>query len=315
MFLGYSNLIKKRILPVIHQTGIDSVAIAKYGEQPWDEEYQICQLPVACFDSYEDGIKGFDGNLVYISTVNSTHVALAEQCLKKGWHVIIDKPATLTEKEAIRLVEMAENNHLLLAESTVYLEHPQLGLIKEVFKKNDDAPKLLTVHFTMPPFTANNFRYYKSLGGGAINDTAPYAVSISRYLFDEIPDEVSVSLDEKTDEVDIEYSLLMKYRSGKCMIGHFGFNTEYMNQIMVIGNRTNVAVNRIFTIPDDMENELQVRHLNESSVVKAPKGNTFSLYLKRICELLYKHEYRCEYESLLKDAKVRQMMKNKLNKQ
>ena len=305
MFLGYSNLIKRRILPIIHQTGIDSVVIAKYEGQPWDDGYKNCQLSVERYDSYEDGISKFDGNIVYISTVNSTHAALAEQCLEKGWNVVIDKPATLTESDAVKLVGIAERKKLLLAESTVYLEHPQLKVIDDIFKKNDDVPKLLTVHFTMPPFTPDNFRYRKSLGGGAINDTAPYAVSISRYFFNDIPEKVAVSINESSNEVDIEYSLLMKYKNGKCMIGHFGFNTEYMNQVMVIGNRTNVEVNRIFTIPDDMENELTVRHKNETSIVKAPKGNTFSLYLKRICELLDKQDYRSEYEALLMDAKVR----------
>lgn len=313
MFLGYSNLIKGRILPILAKVGFSKVAIAKYEGQTWDDEYKKCGLPVTCYDNYEEGLANFNGDLVYISTVNNAHVAYAMKSLKGGFNTLVDKPATATYEETLSLVELAKERKLLLGESTVYLVHPQVEIIKRVFSDNGDSPKLLTVHFSMPPFNPDNFRYKKTLGGGAIMDTAPYAVSIARYFFNEEPSNVFCVVNEHNiDDLDIEYSLLMQYADGKSMIGHFGFNTEYVNQAFLMGNRTNVTVNRIFTIPDTMENELVINHLNEVRTVKVPTGNNFEIYLRSILMTLQSCNYEMSYRAMLSDAKVKQMILNNI---
>ena len=309
LFLGYSNLVKGRILPILSKVGITEVSIAKYAGQPWDDDYQKCGLPVTCYDNYEEGLTNYKGNLVYVSTVNSSHVEYARKSLEVGFNTIVDKPATMNYQEAIGLVKLAKSKGLFIGESTVYLKHPQLSVINNIFEQNGDTPKLLTVHFTMPPFKPENFRYQKSLGGGAIMDTAPYAVSIGRYFFGSKPEKVSCIVSERQqDGLDIEYSLMMSYPKGKNMIGHFGFNTEYINQVHLMGNRTNVLVNRIFTIPDTMENELEVHHLNEASMVKAPSGNNFELYLKDTISSIERHNHEQAYLDLLWDAEVKNMI-------
>lgn len=309
MFLGYSNLVKGRILPILKKAGFTEVSIAKYEGQPWDDEYTKCQLPVTCYDSYDEGLANFKGDVVYVSTVNSTHVEYGKRSLQAGFNAIIDKPATATLAQAQELVELARSKGLFVGESTVYLEHPQLSTVKQIFADNADAPKMLTVHFTMPPFKPDNFRYQKTLGGGAIMDTAPYAVSVARYFLGGEPEKVFCIVNERqADGLDIEYSLLMQYPGGKSMIGHFGFNTEYINQVLVMGNRTNVMVNRIFTIPDNMENVLTVNHLNECTKVTAPAGNNFELYLKKALSNIKAKSFDEAYQSMLSDARVKQMI-------
>lgn len=309
LFLGYSNLVKGRILPILSEIGITEVSIAKYEGQSWDDDYQKCCLSVTCYDNYEDGLANYKGNLVYISTVNSTHVEYARKSLEAGFNTIIDKPATMNYQEAEALVALAKNKGLFVGESTVYLKHPQISVIKDLYMKNGDFPKLLTVHFTMPPFKAENFRYQKSLGGGAIMDTAPYAVSIGRFFFGSKPEKVSCVVSERQqDGLDIEYSLMMSYPDGKTMIGHFGFNTEYINQVHLMGNRTNVLVDRIFTIPETLENELKVRHMNEASIVKTHSGNNFEIYLRDAIKLIEEKNYEQAYQDLLWDAEVKNMI-------
>lgn len=313
LFLGYSNLVKGRILPILAKAGFTEVSIAKYEGQPWDEDYKKCGLHVTCYDNYEAGLAAFKGDLVYISTVNSTHAEYARKALEAGLNTIVDKPATLTLQDAEELVTLAKQKNLFLGESTVYLMHPQLTTIKHIFADNEDAPKLATIHFTMPPFQPNNFRYQKSLGGGAIMDTAPYAVSVGRYFFGSKPEKVECVVSERQENgLDIEYSLMMSYPGGKTMIGHFGFNTEYINQVHLMGTRTNVLVNRIFTIPDTMENELTVNHLNQVSVVKTPAGNNFELYLKDALSVLKSGNYEKAYQDMLWDAEVKNMIINNI---
>lgn len=309
LFLGYSNLIKVRILPILTKVGVTELAIAKYAGQEWDDEFQKCGISVTRYDNYEDGLENYKGELVYISTVNSTHVEYARKSIEAGYNTIIDKPATMNYQEARELVALAKSKKLFVGESTVYLKHPQLSIIRDVYKNNSDEPKLLTVHFTMPPFMPDNFRYQKSLGGGAIMDTAPYAVSIGRYFFGSKPEKVTCIVSERQqDGLDIEYSLIMSYPDGKTMIGHFGFNTEYINQVYLIGSRTNILVNRIFTIPDNLENELQVRHNNKTYIVKAPSGNNFEIFLREAIKKIEEKKFDQAYHDMLWDAEVKDMI-------
>jgi len=309
LFLGYSNLLKTRILPIVELLDVQSISIAKFVSQEWDDELKKYKYPLFLYDNYEDAINNFKGSIVYVSTVNSSHYKYALLSLEKGFNVIIDKPATIKLEESIHLINIAREKGLLISEATVYLTHPQISLIDEIFLKNNDAPKLITAHFSMPPFSKDNFRYKKELGGGAILDTAPYAVSLGRYFFKELPLYVQCTVNErKDDDLETEYSLLMAYSNGKCLIGHFGFNTEYINQLMIMGNRTNVSLNRVFTIPEHLENVIHITHENVSSEEYSKQGNTFLLYLKNYFGALNVGDYEVFYSDLLADAQAREMI-------
>jgi len=313
LFLGYSNLLKNRIIPILNRLNLSSISIAKFRQQEWDDRYKQLNLPVVLYDSYEDGLKQFKGEIVYVSTVNSTHYEYSRRSLMSGFHTIIDKPATLCLAETEDLLRIAKEKQLLLSEALVYLFHPQLKQLSSIFHRYNDCPKLLTVHFSMPPFSCDNFRYKKELGGGAILDTTPYAVSIARYFFGEHPLTAATILHEVHENgVEIEYSLEMKYPNGKCLIGHFGFNTEYINQVILMGNRTNVVLNRIFTTPEKMENDFIITHENIIIQEKSMAANSFELYFKDIIEQLYSQNFQNSYLSLLADAKARELITNNI---
>jgi len=313
LFLGYSNVFKSRILPILSRLDIQKVSIAKYYLQEWDDAPANIEQPVTLYDTYEQAFSDFSGNLVYITTVNSTHYQFARQALLQGFNVIVDKPITLAFEESCDLLNIARSKGLLICESTVYLDHPQMKLVSDIFNKNGENPKLITAHFTLPPFQENNFRYKQELGGGAIADTAPYAVSLGRYFFKEPPLKVTCTIHERNDEVELQYSLLMSYPNGKCLIGHFGFTTEYVNQILVMGNRLNVSLNRVFTITEDMENNLTVSKMNSTEQVKAPKGNTFQLFLTRVLEKFNNQSFEEFYQDLEYDSLVRKMIINTIS--
>ncbi|MGV8135444.1 MAG: Gfo/Idh/MocA family protein [Mangrovibacterium sp.] len=313
LFLGYSNLIRQRILPILPRTGFFEVYIAKFQEQLWDDYVDTLPYKIYKYDSYEEGLNAFNGDVIYVSTVNSTHYEIAKQGLIKGNNVIIDKPATLSLKETEDLLSYAYNHNLLCCESTVYLEHPQIAMTKRIFENNKDKPKLLTVHFTMPPFKSNNFRYVKELGGGALFDTLPYAVSICREFFLDLPATTNCIISERNESgLDIEYSLLLSFPGGKTMIGHFGFNTEYVNQVKIFGTRTSVTFDRVFTIPDNFENQLVVGHLNTHEIVMSPCGNNFELFFKRVEKALYDLDFKTLMQDMLYDSSVKEMIINSI---
>jgi predicted dehydrogenase len=316
LFIGYSNLLKKRILPVLDKLEfIDSVAIAKFVDQPWDDLYKSISKPIELFDNYKDAIIKSNGSIAYITTTNNSHFLWAKTVLNAGMHTIIDKPATIRFSETEELIDIAKSKGLLLSESTVYTYHPQLLLIKNIIKQNNTTPKLLTAHFSFPPMDANNFRYKKELGGGALLDTSPYAVSIGRFFFEAVPEQCNYLENAILDDgLEISYSLLMKYSNGRALIGHFGFNTEYVNRLNILGERISIDADRIFTIPDSMTNIIRVKVNNQNSEVIAPCGNTFELYLNAIGDSIKTNEFERFYNDMYMDAYARELIYSNINK-
>jgi predicted dehydrogenase len=54
-----------------------------------------------------------DIDLVFVCSPNDTHVEYARKALQAGKNVVVEKPFALTEKEAVELLQLAEDKHLL----------------------------------------------------------------------------------------------------------------------------------------------------------------------------------------------------------
>lgn len=315
LFLGYSNLLKNRILPVLNSIPeFNTVSLAKFHEQPWDSSYSILNKKISLFDNYEDALNASNADIVYISTVNSAHFEWAERFLKKGAHVIIDKPATYSLKETEKLLFLARKNKKLLVEATVYLYHSQFSAIKDIFLQDKSEPMFLNLSFSFPPLDPSNFRYRKELGGGAVFDTGIYAISPGRYFFNSVPEKIYCTKNSYSGDLLVSYSILAQYEGGKSLIGHFGFTTEYINRMNILGEHISVDIDRVFTTPDNIENEIKVKIRNKSNNIIVPKSNMFIQFFRKVIESVNKNEYEEFYNHILIDAKAMQMIINEVNK-
>ena len=315
LFIGYSNVLKTRIFPILDRIDfLSSISISKFNDQIWDDLYKSVSKPILLFDNYDDAICNSKASIAYITTTNNSHFKWAKKALIAGMHTIIDKPATISLHETEELIEIAKDKGLLLSESTVYMYHPQVNILKNIIEQNNSTPKLLTVHFSFPPMNKNNFRYSKELGGGAMLDTSPYAVSIGRYFFDSLPERCYYIENETMDDgLEVSYSLLIKYPNGRSLIGHFGFNTEYVNRLSILAEKICIDLDRIFTIPDYAINQIKVRSCNQSSVIDSPPGNAFELYLTEIGNCILTKSFYKLYNDMYMDSYSRELIKKSKN--
>lgn len=306
LFIGYSNLLRRRILPILCNTQFSKISVAKHESQKWETD----DIDYDRYNSFDDAFDSCSPDIIYISTINSSHFELALRALNKGTHVIVDKPATLCYNETKILVNLAKQKGLLICESTVYLYHPQFKCIDGILTGRNLAVKHITVHFSFPPLHPDNFRYKKDAGGGAIYDTGPYTASIGRHFFNEVPSDVSIHIHESINEVETSYSALLKYSDEKSVMAFCSFNTEYINRINILGNSFLIDLDRVFTIPDDFENNISLRSNNKTEVITAKKGNTFQLFFDEVIESLRTNSFNCFYERMLIDSETIQKLIN-----
>ena len=63
----------------------------------------------ACFSDLKEMLERCSPDVVHITTPPQSHYSLAKQCLESGSHVYLEKPFTITAREAESLIQLAEN--------------------------------------------------------------------------------------------------------------------------------------------------------------------------------------------------------------
>jgi len=315
LFIGYSGIVQKRVLPALLQ--IPSINRVDIASRSSASKISLANgYEGEIFDNYDTALSKSKADVVYVSTVNSEHSQWSEKALKKGFHVIVDKPSFTSFETAKKLVELAHKSNLCLAEATVYAFHPQIQLINDVFLRANSMPTRITAIFSFPPLNPEDFRFKKRLGGGALWDLGPYAVSVGRLFFKEEPKEVFCRICSwgGSDNIETSFSMLMTYSDGRSIIGHFGFDTEYRNYLSLLGPDVSVNVERIFTTSAEVENEIHVKQRDVAAIIKAPKADNFYIFIQNIIDAIQTGNTKEFADNLLSDASVLHRLRLDANK-
>jgi NDP-hexose-3-ketoreductase len=311
LFLGFSNIVKNRILPAIETIStivhIDCASLTKTKES-------LVSLKARNFYSnYETALIDSDAEIVYISVRNHEHAHLAKKALSYNKHVIVDKPSVTKFEDAEEIVRIANEKNLCISEALVYGYHPQLELVRNIFIESNEFPSHISVHFTIPGFINDNFRYKKEFDGGALFDLGPYAMSLGIEFFGTEPLACFGTKNmPKGLEVETSFNILLQYPGGRTLIGYFGFETEYMNSVSIFSKGMLVSLERIFTIPADFNNEISIRNKNKSRVEKVVYADIFKEYLIDVINGIKSNDFQKFKLSFLKNATLLTLLRNNL---
>ncbi len=309
LFLGFSKFIQTRLLEHLEAGGIFSeIAIASKSASP--ESCNKFPCISQFYTDYNNALDAFSPDIVYIALINSLHTEWIEKCLNHDCHVIVDKPACLSLVDAKTMLALADKKQRCLAEALVYESHTQIECLNNQFYQAAIKPQSIVATFSFPPFTDDNFRNKKELGGGAVWDLGPYAVSLGRIIFKAPILSVSATITSTHPQtgVNIGFSLLARYSQGRTLLGHFSFDTEYRNNALVMGSGMNVEINRIFTTPCELSNTLKVQHSGDISELDAPPCNAPVVYLEKVVTAIKNSRWDKYSKTLLDDARTMDLL-------
>ena len=171
LILGYSNIVRRRILNVFKEKKIELFIASK------SHKNQIKGIKKQ-FKSYEIAIKKCRPNLVYISLPNSKHFYWAKKSLNNKCNTIVDKPITVNRKQLDELITLSKKNKKLLVESTFFNYHLQMKKIIKIHK-NDEFKKI-NATFIIPKPSTKSILMSKKLQGGVLMDMGPYISALPR---------------------------------------------------------------------------------------------------------------------------------------
>lgn len=233
---------------------------------------------ISVFDSYDVMIENSDVKALYIPLPPELHYKWAKKAIEKGKHVFIEKPSTTSYQNSHELVNMAKEKNVVIHENYMFQYHSQLSKIMELIKNGRIGDiRLIKCSFGFPLREKSDFRYSKSLGGGALLDAGGYVTKLaSIFLGDSIKvQSASKNMIEGFD-VDMYGSVTFINERGLVCQAAYGMDCYYQCNLEVWGSHGKLSTNRIFTAPKDFTPKVLIDTAEGSEEIILHADNHFS---------------------------------------
>ena len=203
------------------------------------------------YDGYATLISSDDVDAIYLPLPPALHFKWAKLALQNGKHVLVEKPSTTSLAETQELVTIAEEKGLALHENYMFVFHNQIQAVKDIVSSGDIGDvRLYRILFGFPRRAANDFRYKKALGGGALLDAGGYTMKLATTLLGgnvKIATANAGYLDEF--EVDMYGSATIANEKGQVAQVAFGMDNDYRCDLEIWGSTGTLTTGRILTAP------------------------------------------------------------------
>jgi predicted dehydrogenase len=195
---------------------------------------------------------------VYIPLPNHLHVEWAIKALEAGKHVLLEKPVSLSSKQAEGLIQVSKKKpQLKIMEAFMYRHHPQWQKAKKMVE-DGHIGKLKSIQSVFSYYNTdpNNIRQNPDFGGGGLMDIGCYCISLSRFIFGQEPKRVNgiVEFDPifKTDRMA---SGILDFSTGTAT---FTCSTQLMpfQRVNIFGEKGAIEIEIPFNAPPDKPTRL-----------------------------------------------------------
>ncbi len=191
--------------------------------------------PDRCYGHYEEMIlaekklpEGIRMDFVAIVTPNHVHFGPAKLALENGFHVVLDKPATLNSAEAYELKKIIDTSGLLFCLTHTYTGYPMIKEARQIIKEGR-LGKLRKVYVQYPQGWLSTFEEgtdYKqaqwrtdpSRSGiaGCMGDIGTHAFNLAEYVTGEKMTQLCAELQTFVPgrQLDDDGMVMMKFSNG-----------------------------------------------------------------------------------------------------
>ncbi|OXS75058.1 Gfo/Idh/MocA family protein [Domibacillus enclensis] len=200
--------------------------------------------------SYEELLEDDQIDVVYIPLPNALHAEWVKKAAKKGKHVLCEKPAALTAKEAKEMLTVCIKNNVLFLEGFMYRFHPQHQRVREIIESGEIGEvkaMRVSLSFTLDD-QADNIRTNPALGGGSLYDVGCYCIHAIRNLTRSEPMRVAASRSmHPVHKVDSTMTGMMEMENGVTALFDAAMDRMKTDKYELIGTNGMIEVERAFT--------------------------------------------------------------------
>ena len=200
-------------------------------------------------------------DIVYLATPTGLHFEHGMEVMRAKKHLICEKSLTAEPQQSQQLIHFARLEDLVLCEAVMFEYHPQFSALRKAVH-HDDFGKALHAFccFGLPRLEKPGFRLNKALGGGALLDVGCYPLAMARALFGELATPLHAHLEfPGIGEVDTAGDASLLFADGTRADVAWGYNRAYTAEILVLGEKQSVYVDRVFSKPPTMPSSIVLR--------------------------------------------------------
>lgn len=259
------------------------------------------------FEGYANLIGSEEVDAIYLPLPPALHFKWAKLALKKGKHVLVEKPSTTSFADTQELVSIAEEKGLALHENYMFVFHNQIQAVKDIVNSGEIGDvRLYRITFGFPRRAATDFRYNKALGGGALLDAGGYTMKLASTLLGGGVKLTAANTGYLSDfEVDIYGSATMVNDKGKVAQMAFGMDNDYRCDLEVWGSTGTLTTGRILTAPDGFVPTYTIKNNQDIKHGELPADDAFLKSIKRFAACVNGIETRKEnYQILLQQERL-----------
>jgi len=212
--LGTANIAKGCTIPGMKEAlNCELYAIAGRSEEKvssYQNEFGFKKAYVG----YDKLLEDPEVQAVYIPLPNHLHKEWVIKALKKGKHVLCEKPLALNAADAKEMFAVAKENNVLLMEAYAYLHSPYVASLKSDVESGviGEVDFIETAFYTQG--YVEDIRIHKDMGGGAVYDLGCYCTTMILSLIGSEVDWVKADAEFNDEGADVFASAIMKFKNG-----------------------------------------------------------------------------------------------------
>lgn len=259
------------------------------------------------YKSYEDIVSSQDIDAIYIPLPPALHYRWTKKALESGKHVLVEKPSTISFQDSCDLVQIAKERHLALHENYMFVYHDQLDAIEKLIKDGEIGEvRLYRIAFGFPRRAANDFRYNKALGGGALIDAGGYTIKYATRLLGDTAQIQYAHLNYIDEfEVDMYGSAALVNDQGITAQIAFGMDNDYKCELEVWGSKGTLQTGRVLTAPSGFIPTMTIKKNNDKKDYVLPADDAFKKSIEHFIASTSNAEKRnSNYVNIVKQAKL-----------
>ncbi len=244
---------------------------------------------------------------IYLPLPPALHFKWAKLALQHCKHVLLEKPSTTSLSDTQELVRLAGEKGMALHENYMFVFHNQIQAVKDIVNRGEIGDvRLYRITFGFPRRAANDFRYNKALGGGALLDAGGYTMKLATIL---LGGEVKITaanagyLDEY--DVDIYGSATAVNEKGHVAQLAFGMDNDYRCDLEVWGSMGTLSTGRILTAPKDFVPTFTLKNNQDLQTGNLPADDAVLKSIQHFGQCIYNKEMRQKnYKILIQQEKL-----------
>ncbi len=268
------------------------------------------------FESYHALITSDEVDAVYLPLPPGLHYQWAKQALEAGKHILVEKPATTSLTDTADLIGLAREKKLAVHENYMFVFHKQIQEVNDIVAGGEIGDvRLYRIDFGFPMRAANDFRYKKALGGGALFDCGGYTLKYASLLLGDTSQIEYARLNTVEGfEVDMYGSCAISNNQGQVVQASFGMDNDYRCNLEVWGSKGTLRSGRILTAPESFVPSYTISRNGEIIEGNFSADDAFLKSIQCFEGSIVSEEVREEnYRVLMKQAELVEEFKNKAN--